>query len=277
MRKNGTPEIPTIVKWAGGKSQLLTQFDKFFPEKIDYYIEPFLGSGAVFFYIKRKFNPKKVLLSDTNEELINAFIVVRDNVDALIEVLRNHKERHNKEYYYATRVLDPSTLNDVEKAGRFIYLNKTCFNGLYRVNSKGKFNVPIGSYKNPGILKEDVLIEANKLLQDVDLKIMSFEKVIDFATKGAFIYFDPPYHPLKKSSFTSYAKNVFLETEQRKLAEVFNQLHKRGGNLMLSNSDMDFVKKLYPEFKIHTVRAKRLINSKSEGRGEINEIVVTNY
>ncbi len=277
MRKNGTPEIPAIVKWAGGKSQLLSQFDKFFPEKIDYYIEPFLGSGAVFFYVKRKFNPKKIVLSDINKELINAFVIVRDKVDALIEALKKHKEQHSKEYYYKIRDLDPNTLTDVEKAGRFIYLNKTCFNGLYRVNSKGKFNVPIGSYKNPGILKEDVLREANKLLQGVDIKVMSFEKVIEFATKGAFIYFDPPYYPLKTSSFTSYTKDVFLEEEQKKLAELFKKLDKLGCKLMLSNSDHPFIRDLYKEFKQERVHAKRLINCDSTKRGPITERVVRNY
>lgn len=277
MRKNGTVEIPTIVKWAGGKSQLLKQFELFFPKKIDFYIEPFLGSGAVFFYIQRKYKPKKIILSDTNEELINAFIIVRDKVDALIERLKKHKEQHNKEYYYNIRALDSGGLTDIEKAARFIYLNKTCFNGLYRVNSKGKFNVPIGSYKNPGILKEDVLRAASKLLQDVKLKVMPFENVLDMTTKDAFIYFDPPYHPLKKTSFTTYAKEVFLEEEQKKLAEVFKVLDKKGCKLMLSNSDTKFVRDLYAGFNIITVQAKRFINSKAEGRGAITEVVVRNY
>lgn len=277
-RINGTIEIPTIVKWAGGKSQLLSQFDKFFPGKIDYYIEPFLGSGAVFFQIKRRFNPKKVILSDTNEELINAYIVVRDKVDALIKVLRKHKEKHEKEYYYKIRAQDPNTLTDIDKAARFIYLNKTCFNGLYRVNSKGKFNVPIGSYKNPGILKEDVLREANKLLQGVDIRVMSFEKVIDFTTKGAFIYFDPPYYPLTvTSSFTAYTKNVFLDEEQKKLAGLFKKLDKMGCNVMLSNSDHPFIRDLYKEFNQETVYAKRLINCDATKRGQITELVVLNY
>lgn len=277
-RINGTIEIPTIVKWAGGKSQLLSQFDKFFPEKIDYYIEPFLGSGAVFFHIKRRFNPKKAILSDTNEELINAYKVVRDKVEDLIKVLRKHKEKHGKEYYYTIRAQDPNTLNDVDKAARFIYLNKTCFNGLYRVNSKGKFNVPIGSYKNPGILKEDVLREANKLLNGVELKVMSFEKTLEFATKDAFIYFDPPYYPLTvTSSFTAYTKNVFLEAEQKKLAELFRRLDKMRCKLLLSNSDHLFIRDLYKEYIQETVYAKRLINCDATKRGPITELVVRNY
>ena len=277
MRKNGTVEIPTIVKWAGGKSQLLKQFELFFPKKIDFYIEPFLGSGAVFFYIQRKYKPKKIILSDTNEELINAVIMVRDKVGTLIEHLKKHKEQHNKEYYYNRRALDSSALTDIERAARFIYLNKTCFNGLYRVNSKGKFNVPIGSYKNPGILKEDVLMAASKLLQDVKIKVMPFENILDRATKDAFIYFDPPYCPLKKTSFTTYTKEVFLEEEQKKLADVFKALDKKGCEVMLSNSDTKFVRDLYAGFNVCTVQAKRFINSKAEGRGSINELVIRNY
>ena len=277
MRKNGTVEIPTIVKWAGGKSQLLKQFELFLPKKIDFYIEPFLGSGAVFFYIQRKYKPKKIILADTNEELINAVIIVRDKVESLIEILKKHKEQHNKEYYYSIRALDSSALTDIEKAARFIYLNKTCFNGLYRVNSKGKFNVPIGSYKNPGILKEDVLREANKLLQGTKISAMPFENVLDMTTKDAFIYFDPPYYPLKKTSFTTYTKDIFLEEEQKKLAEVFNNLNKKGCKLMLSNSDHPFIQKLYKGFKQERVHAKRMINCDATKRGLITELVVRNY
>lgn len=278
MRKNGTIEIPTLVKWAGGKSQLLDQFSPLFPKEIKSYYEPFLGSGAVFFYIKRNYPElKNIHLSDINAELINAYTVVRDKVEQLIKVLRKHKKNHNTEYYYQIRSLDPKELTDVESAARFIYLNKTCFNGLYRVNSKDKFNVPIGSYKNPGILKEDVLREASRLLKGVEFNVMSFEKIKDIAPKGSFIYFDPPYYPLKKGSFTTYTKDVFLEAEQKKLAEVFRALDKKGCLLMLSNSDTAFIKNIYSKYKIHIVKAKRLINSKSEGRGAINEIVVLNY
>ena len=276
-RINGTVEIPTLVKWAGGKSQLLQQFEPLFPDKIDTYIEPFLGSGAVFFFIQKKYNPKKIIISDINEELINTYYVVRDNVEELIKLLKMHKEKHNKEYYYDVRAQNTKELSNIENAARFIYLNKTCFNGLYRVNSKGKFNVPIGSYKNPGILKEDVLMVANKRLQKIEIKVMSFEDIIKIATKNAFIYFDPPYHPLKKGSFTTYTKSVFLENEQKKLAEIFNLLDKKGCKLMLSNSDTEFIKKLYLNHKIDIVRANRFINRKSESRGAINEVVVRNY
>jgi len=274
-------QSPTVLKWAGGKTQLIEQFMPLFPKRFNRYIEPFLGGGAVFFYVVQKFKPNEIILSDINEELINTYVVIRDAVERLIIELKQHKEYHQadgKKYYLEIRRVNPTDLPALERAARFIYLNKTCFNGLYRVNSKGIFNVPMGSYKNPGILKEDVLREASKLLQRVVLKVMPFEKVLNFATKEAFIYFDPPYYPLTKTSrFTAYTKDVFLESAQEKLAEVFKELDKRGCKLMLSNSDTEFIKKLYFDFKINFVSAKRMINSKSEGRGAISEIVITNY
>lgn len=278
MRKNGTPQIPTFIKWAGGKSQLLEQFDKLFQKEIDYYVEPFLGSGAVFFDIKRKYNPKKVLLGDINGELINAFIVVRDNVEELIKLLKIHKENHNKDYYYEIRAQDSTKLNNIEQAARFIYLNKTCFNGLYRVNSKGKFNVPIGSYKNPSILQESILREASKLLQGADIRVLDFRDITKIDMNKAFIYFDPPYYPLSKTSnFTSYTKYDFLEKEQKELANIFKILDKKGSKLMLSNSDHPFIESLYNGFKIARVSARRMINCDATKRGAITELIIRNY
>ncbi len=270
-------EIPTIVKWAGGKKQLLKQFQKFFPRKIENYYEPFVGGGAVLFYILQTYNPKKVLISDTNEELMNCYEVIKNNVEELILSLKEHKQAHNTEYYYKIRDLNPKELNKIERASRTIYLNKTCFNGLYRVNSKGGFNVPIGSYVNPSIYNETELRRLSQLLKNVEIKNMSFEKVLEYAKKKDFIYFDPPYMPLKKESFTTYTKDNFLEDEQKQLAQVFKKLHKKGCNVMLSNSDTEFIKNLYNEHNIEIVRANRMINSNGNDRGKINEIVVTNY
>jgi len=274
-------QILKFVKWAGGKTQLIKQLSPLFPKKFNNYFEPFVGSGAVAFYIIQKFKPKKVLLSDINEELINTYNIIKTDVKRLVIELKQHKEYHmadSKDYYYEIRKVNPNELPKLEQAARFIYLNKTCFNGLYRVNSKGEFNVPIGSYKNPDIIQEDKLKIISKLLKKVNVKVMDFEKVVSKAKKGDFIYFDPPYYPLKKGkSFTSYQKDSFLEEEQEKLAEVFKKLHKKGCLCMESNSDTKFIKKLYKEFNIHFVKAKRLINSNASGRGEINEIVITNY
>lgn len=273
--------IPKFVKWAGGKGQLIDQFVPLFPKKFNRYVEPFVGSGAVFFYIIQNYKPKGTLISDINEELINAYETIRDDVERLVVELKQHKEYHHnkgKTYYLTIRATDPTALPNLERAARFIYLNKTCFNGLYRVNSKGQFNVPMGSYKNPEIVQEERLKLVSQLLKETKIKIMSFEKTSRFAKKGDFVYFDPPYYPLEgKNSFTTYTKNVFLEEEQKKLAELFKKLSKKGCLVMLSNSDTKFIKELYKDFNIHTVRATRMINSNSANRGRINEVVVTNY
>ena len=274
-------DIPRFIKWAGGKSQLIEQLKPLFPKKFNNYFEPFVGSGAVAFYISQKYKPKEVLLSDTNEELINAYNIVKTDVERLIIELKQHKELHmadKKDYYYEIRKIDPNKIPDLEKAARFIYLNKTCFNGLYRVNSKGGFNVPMGDYKNPDIIQADKLRKISQLLKNVTIKVMSFEKVTSLAKKGDFIYFDPPYYPLKKGkSFTSYQKGSFLEEEQKELAEVFKKLDKKCCLCMGSNSDTEFIKKLYSDFNIQFVKARRLINSKASGRGKINEVVIRNY
>jgi len=275
-------EIPKFVKWAGGKTQLIEQLAPLFPKKIERYIEPFVGSGAIFFYIIQKFKPKEILLADINEELINTYKVIKEDSERLIVELKQHSEYHKvegKKYYLTIRATDPNTLPDLERAARFIYLNKTCFNGLYRVNSSGKFNVPMGAYKNPDIIQKDRIRKVAILLKNVNLKVMSFEKVVSLAKKGDFIYLDPPYYPLKKSSFTSYDKNAFLEEEQNLLKEVFLKLHKKGCMVMQSNSYTKFIQELYSEdtFKINIVKATRRINSKANGRGKINEVVITNY
>ena len=274
-------QIPKFVKWAGGKGQLLKQFKPLFPKKFNRYIEPFVGSGAVFFYIIQNFKSKETIISDINEELINAYQVIKTDVERLIVELKQHKEYHmveGKKYYLTIRATNPNDLPVLEKAARFIYLNKTCFNGLYRVNSKGQFNVPMGSYKNPDIVQEERLRIVSKLLKNVIIKARSFEKVLNFAKKGDFIYLDPPYYPLKnKKSFTTYTKDSFMEKEQELLAEVFNKLNKKGCLVMLSNSDTKFIKDLYKKYNIYFVKATRMINCNGDKRGKINEIVVTNY
>ena len=277
MRNNS---IPKFIKWAGGKTQLIEQFIPLFPKKIKRYIEPFLGSGAVFLHIIQTYKPSEIFLSDINAELINTYKIVKNDVERLIVELKQHKEYHmaeGKKYYLTIRATNPDDLPALEKAARFIYLNKTCFNGLYRVNLKGKFNVPMGAYKNPDIVQEDKLRIVSNLLKKVKLKVMSFEKTINIAKKGDFIYFDPPYYPLKKTSFTTYAKGNFLEKEQNILADVFKKLNKKGCFIMESNSATDFIENIYNEFNIHIVKARRLINRDSANRGKINEFVITNY
>jgi len=270
-------DIPTFVKWAGGKRQLLPDILKFMPKKWKNYIEPFVGGGAVYFFIQKTFDGR-AFISDINEELITTFKVIRDNPLELIKLLKAHRNAHEKDYYYTIRSLDVSNLTPVEIAARFIYLNKTCFNGLYRVNSKGEFNVPIGSYKNPAIFNEKDLLVASKLLKKANVEHADFRNVVSHARKGDFVYFDPPYYPISKtSSFTSYTRGVFLEKEQEELSKIFRILDKRKCFVMLSNSDCTFIRKLYKGFNIHVVKASRAISCIGSGRGKINELIITNY
>jgi len=271
--------IPTFVKWAGGKAQLLEQYSPLFPKKFNAYFEPFLGSGAVFFDIKQKFSPRYSMLSDVNEDLINTFKMVRDNPEQLIDLLKEHRDRDNsREYFNKQRELFNNMKSGLDKASLFIYLNKTCFNGLYRVNARGEFNVPYGKYKKPAIVQEEKIRKASKLLEGAEILATDFASAVNKAERGDFIYFDPPYFPLSKtSSFTSYQKGVFLEKEQKQLSEVFKKLDKKGCLVMLSNSDTQFIRDLYKGYDIITVKARRAINCIGTGRGLINEIVVKNY
>ena len=277
--------VPTFVKWAGGKTQLLEQFEPFFPSKMDRYFEPFVGSGAVFFYIKKTRNPSYCMISDNNRDLINLYITIRDKLDELIVLLKEYKKEHTKnpkKIYYQKRREFNSTKEILIKSALLLYLNKTCFNGLYRVNSKGEFNVPMGSYKNPAIFQQIKLDEASELLRGTIIKCMHFKKIVDFVEPRDFIYFDPPYYPLSAtSSFTSYHKEAFLEKEQEQLAKVFQKLNERGCRLMLSNSDTPLIHELYNKYEqeghLFLVKARRMINCDATGRKAINEVVITNY
>ena len=273
-----------FVKWVGGKRQLLRQFrekklyppEKFNP-KTGRYFEPFVGGGAVFFDLL----PQKAFLSDLNSELVTTYNIIKNDVDELIKSLKKHK--HNKKYFLKIRAQNPKQLTNVEIASRFIYLNRTCFNGMYRVNSKGEFNVPLGRYNNPLICDEINLQKVSKTLKNVEITHQDYKQIIKKANKGDFIYFDPPYHPINEtSSFTSYTKENFSKRDQIELRDIFLKLHKRGCFVMLSNSDTPFINKIYSEIKdnlikINKVNAGRMINSKSSGRGKIKEVLVTNY
>ena len=271
-----------FVKWVGGKRQLLQQFrdmglyppDDFDPVTNTYF-EPFVGGGAVFFDLL----PKKAELSDLNSELVITYKMIKNDVDALIKSLRKHK--YEKEYYLEVRARDPKTLSDFDVASRFIFLNRTCFNGMYRVNRKGGFNVPFGKYTNPIICDEENLRKVSKALQKVTIKNQNYKNVLKKAKKGDFIYFDPPYYPVSKTaSFTSYTKDSFLEQEQAELRDTFVELHQRGCFVMLSNSDTPFINKIYSGIKgvkVTKVVAGRAINSKATKRGKISEVLVTNY
>jgi len=273
-----------FVKWVGGKRQLIPELLKYIPRNFNNYFEPFVGGGALFFelYNLGILKNKKVFLFDINEELINAYKIIRDYPNELIEKLKEFKSKHNKEFYYQIRELDRTDnykkLNNIIKAARFIYLNKTCFNGLYRVNKKGYFNVPMGEYKNPKILDENNILLVSEALQNTIIKHCDYKKVLEYAQKEDFIYFDPPYYPLNETSnFTSYTQEKFLEKEQIELFETFNILSQKGCFVLESNSDTKFIKNLYNKFRIEKVFANRSINSKANNRGKITEVLIRNY
>src|SRR4028119_704729 len=236
-----------FLKWAGGKTKLIEQYNLYFPKVYKTYYEPFLGGGAVFFYL----NPTNATLTDINAELVNAYRCVKDHVEELIKLLDVHKLKHSRDYYYDVRRYTYAT--DVEKAARLIYLNKTCFNGLYRENSQGEFNVPIGKYKNPKICNPVVLRAVSVTLQNAQIEVRPFEDILNYARSGNdFVYFDPPYYPLSSTSnFTAYSRYLFSQNDQIKLKEVFAELAKRGVKVMLSNSDCEFIRELYSEFNIY--------------------------
>jgi DNA adenine methylase len=264
-----------FVKWAGGKRQLIKVLTNNLPPSYNRYIEPFVGGGALLFEVL----PYKAIINDINTELINAYTVIKDDIDALIEDLKKHK--NEEEYYYKIRSLDPEKLSAVERASRFIYLNKTCFNGLYRENSKGKFNVPFGKYKNPKILDEENLRAVSEYLNTAEISILNldYKEVCKLAKKGDFVYLDPPYYPISKSSsFTKYHKLDFTERDQMELTEVFRELDRKGCYVMLSNSNTKFIKELYKEYEIWEVSANRFINCKGDKREKVNvEVLIKNY
>jgi len=270
-----------FIKWVGGKRGLLKQILPFINNNFKNYHEPFLGGGAVFFelFSQGLLKNKKIFLSDLNSELINTYKVVQNIPNDLILNLENYKKNHNKEFYYKIRELDRKPnfqeLSEIERATRFTYLNKTCFNGLYRVNKKGFFNTPIGSYKNPNIADKETILSSSKALQNVTLLNQSFEKVINIVQKDDLVYFDPPYYPLNATShFTSYDSNMFLDHQQKELFQIFQELEQLGVKTLQSNSDTDFIKNLYKDYRVNTVFANRFINSKSSNRGKVSEIII---
>ncbi len=269
-------ETYPIVKWVGGKRQLMFELLKNMPKSYNRYFEPFIGGGALFFEL----HPENAYISDMNEELINLYSVVRDNVYELISDLNKHEV--SKEYFLEIRNLDRTdeykNLSNVQRASRFIYLNRTCFNGLYRVNSQGQFNVPFGNYKNPRIVDENNLLNCSELLKNTEIKCADFSEILTKVKRGDFVYFDPPYVPLNEtSSFTSYTKDGFDMNMQFKLREVCDELDSMGVMFMLSNSDTKFVNELYSNYEIKKVFASRAVNANAEGRGKVTEVLVRNY
>jgi DNA adenine methylase len=273
MARLYVPDAAPFLKWAGGKSQLLRQYRPYFParEQIRRYYEPFIGSAAVYFDLQ----PPNACLADVNAQLIELYQVVQHDVDALIPLLRTH--RNERDHYYRTRALQPADLSPVERAARLIYLNKTCYNGLYRENRQGHFNVPFGRYKNPTICDEVRLRSASRALQAVELLVADFESVVSDAGPGDLVYFDPPYVPVSAtSSFTSYNRHGFGAEDQRRLARTFHRLAARGVCVLLSNSSAPFVYDLYDGhgYLVVEVQSRRSINSRADGRGPVVEAFI---
>lgn len=304
---NGNFKTKPFLKWAGGKSQLLKQFEEYYPNElklglINNYYEPFLGGGAVFFDIVQKYNIENFFLFDINEELILVYKVVQNDVLKLINRLDNIKskyyelnENEKSEYYYEQRDNYNQKRNNIKhniysedwilRAAQMIFLNKTCFNGLFRLNQKGEFNVPFGRYKNPQIYNKNNLLAISGILQKAVIKVADFKELEGLINENSFVYFDPPYRPISKtSSFTTYSKIEFNEDQQKRLAQTFKILHDKGCKLMLSNSDPknidskdNFFEDHYSEFNIHRISASRMINCLGDKRGKINELIITNY
>lgn len=271
-----TPPAGPIVKWAGGKTRILEELVSRRPMTFKRYFEPFLGGGALFF----RLSPQRALLSDLNEDLINVYRCVAWNVEAVIQRLEEHQLRHAHDYYYAVRERwndRKSCRSAVERAAAFIYLNKTCYNGLFRVNQRGQFNVPIGRYTSPNVCDAPQLRAASRVLQRAELTNGHFAERVERAEAGDFVYFDPPYDPVSATaSFTSYTASCFGDEAQHELARVVADLTERGVHVMLSNSDTPTIRELYRGFHMDRIQAPRAINSCAGSRGPVHELIITN-
>lgn len=271
--------VMPVLKWVGGKRQLLPEIQRYLPKrKFGTYYEPFIGGGAVFFHLQ----PQNAVINDLNSELINLYRVIKDNSDELIAELKTYK--NEEEFYYTLRGLDRSceysSFSNIKKAARIHYLNKTCFNGLYRVNSIGEFNSPYGKYSNPNIVNEITINAVSKYFNSFNISILNedYQKVLKTAKKGDFVYFDPPYDPISDSSnFTGYTKGGFDREEQIRLKQTCDDLTNKKVDFLLSNSNTSFIRDLFKDFTIVTVGAKRSINSNGTKRGEVEELLIYNY
>lgn len=277
MRKNKL--VAPVLKWVGGKRQLLETFEPLLPSKITTYYEPFVGGGALLFHLQ----PNVAYVNDINPDLIRVYTVIKENVEALIAELE--KFENTAEYFYSVRDWDRdkaqyNALTDVQKAARVLYLNKTCFNGLYRVNNAGEFNSPFGNYRNPNIVNAPVLraVSAYFNSADIHLSSMDYSEILNDIPKGAFVYLDPPYDPISETaSFTGYSKGGFSKNDQIELRKCCDKLTERGIKFMLSNSATEFILEQYASYHITTVQAKRAVNSVATKRGDVEEVVVRNY
>ncbi len=277
MKKDAA--VGPVLKWVGGKRQLLPEIEQHLPNSFSTYYEPFLGGGAVLFYLQ----PAQAVVNDINAELINVYEVIRSNCPALLIDLQKH--RNEAEYFYRLRAKDRdearyAKLSPVERASRILYLNKTCYNGLFRVNRKGQFNVPFGRYKNPNIVNEARIRAAHRYFNRATVTFMcgDFAAAVEKSEAGDFVYFDPPYDPVSTSAnFTAYVRGGFGRGQQLRLKELCDQLSSRRVKFLLSNSATDFILDLYRDYEINIVQARRAVNTKARGRGPVDEVLIKNY
>ncbi len=299
--KNDRKTVKPFLKWAGGKGQLLNEIEEYYPfdnTKITKYAEPFVGGGAVLFDVLSKYDLDEVYVSDINRELINAYQIIRDDINELVDILSVMQDEFitldtdNRKKYYLTRrerfnflKVKDEEIKNIEKAALMIFLNKTCFNGLFRVNKKGLFNVPMGAYKNPLICDAQNLRAISMKLQNVKIVWGDYKKSAEFIDGNTFVYFDPPYRPLTETAgFTSYTESRFCDNEQIELAKFVDKMNRKGAKIVISNSDPknsdesdDFFDNIYSMYKIKRVRASRMINCNSAARGKINELLISNF
>ncbi|MBQ6893586.1 MAG: DNA adenine methylase [Clostridia bacterium] len=299
--KSEEKAVKPFLKWAGGKGQLLNEIERYYPfgkHKITKYAEPFVGGGAVLFDILGKYDLKEVYISDINAELINTYVVIREHVEELIELLEKYQSEYvpfeaedRKSYYMAKRdrfndlKVNGNSAENIEKAALMIFLNKTCFNGLFRVNKKGFFNVPMGAYKNPLICDENNLRAVSEKLKNVKIVCGDYKNSANFIDERTFVYFDPPYRPLTDTaSFTAYTENLFNDEQQIELARFVDEMHKKGAKIVVSNSDPknsnaedDFFDNIYSAHKIKRVEATRMINCQAQARSKIKELLISNF
>lgn len=270
-------KIPTFLKWLGGKRKLLSQIDPYLPKKVERYFEPMLGGGAMFFYIKQKYNPKYCMISDVNEDLVDTYKAVRDNPRELMKCLKYFKKRNSKMFFYQVRKrFNEKKYSGIKRSAAFIYLNKTCFNGVYRVNRKNEFNVPYGNYRNREIYNSEDILFASRLLQGVVIRKQDYKEILKYLRRGDLVYLDPCYDPLKRTSFVQYTPDKFSLKDRRKLFEFMIKARMKGAILRLSNNKLNEVWKLYESagFDIYIIKTCRTVNSNILDRGKISELLI---
>jgi DNA adenine methylase len=273
--------IPTFLKWVGGKRKLLDKIEENLPRKFNNYYEPFLGGGSVFFYMKQKYPNKNFIISDINEDLINTYKNIKDNPEEVIRHLRKLKKLNSKEFYYKVREsFNKKKFFGIKRSAIFIYMNKVCFNGIYRVNSVGEFNVPYGNYKNPEIFNEETIMFASELLKGVKIIFQDYEQLKKQVKKEDFIYLDPCYDPIKKTSFANYTPNRFSDEDNDRMSEFVRYLKEKKVHFLFSNNLTNNVKRLYPKregFIWIKINSFRSVGSKGNYRGFVPELLIKNY